>query len=91
VRRDQGGDALGPHHGLQQPHDLPAGLRVQLAGRLVGDQQFRAPGQRPGDGHPLLLAAGQLVRPLRGVVLHADDVEQRGLAAAARASAGQWR
>ena len=33
-------------------------------------------GQRPGDGHPLLLAAGQLVRPLLRALVQADDAEQ---------------
>ena len=35
-------------------------------------------GQRPGQGDPLLLAAGQLVRVLLGLGGQADQVEQLG-------------
>jgi hypothetical protein len=58
VRGDQGGDPLRAHHGPQQPHDLPAGLLVELAGRLVGQEQSRPRRQGAGDRDPLLLAAG---------------------------------
>src|SRR6266849_5450364 len=35
---------------------------IQVAGRLVGEKQRRGVDQGPGDGHPLLLPAGQLGR-----------------------------
>ena len=35
---------------------------VEVAGRLVGEHDRRPPDQRPGDRHPLTLAAGQLGR-----------------------------
>ena len=50
-------DPLGANDGQEQAHDLPPGLQIQLAGRLVSDQEFRAAGQRPCDGDALLLAA----------------------------------
>ena len=37
---------------------------VEVAGRLVGQQQLRGVGQRPGNGHPLLFAAGHFRRPV---------------------------
>src|SRR6202035_784118 len=37
-------------------------LRVLLGGRLVCQQQLGAHGQGPGNGDPLLLAAGELLR-----------------------------
>ena len=41
----------------------PAGVaRVQVGGRLVGDDQVRAPDERAAQGEQLLLAAGQVVR-----------------------------
>ena len=46
----------------QQRQDLAADRGVQRRDRLVGDQQPRPQRQRPGDQHPLLLSAGQLVR-----------------------------
>ena len=52
---------------LEQGHHLPAGLLIQRAGGLVGQQDRGVAHQRPGDGHALLLAAGELV----GVVVHA--------------------
>ena len=65
---------VGDHdHGLslvdkppQQPqHDHAAG-RVQVARGLVGQQDQRPVDERAGDGHPLLLAAGKLVRTVSG-------------------------
>jgi hypothetical protein len=41
----------------QQVEDPGGGLRVQVAGRLVGQQQVRGVDQGPGDGDPLLFAA----------------------------------
>jgi hypothetical protein len=73
VGGDQRGDALGADHVPQQPHDLLAGLLIQLAGRLIGQQQARPDRQRAGDGHPLLLPAGQLAGPLPRVIRQADE------------------
>ena len=39
-----------------------AGIVVQGAGWLVAQQQLGILGQGPGDGHPLLLTAGELCR-----------------------------
>jgi hypothetical protein len=38
------------------------GLRIEIAGRLVRQQQARRIGHGAGDGHALLLAARQLAR-----------------------------
>ena len=57
-------------------------LAVQVAGRLVGQQQRRRGDQRPGHRDPLLLAAGELVRLVAGPVGQADQV-QRGQGPAA--------
>ena len=45
--------------------DFGAGRRIEIAGRLVGEQNFRLVDQGPGDGDTLLLPAGEL----RGRVL----------------------
>ena len=45
---------------LQEAQHLPAGVGVQGAGGLVGQDDRGVSRQGPGDGHPLLLAAGQL-------------------------------
>src|SRR4028118_1114986 len=39
-----------------------AGAGVEVAGGLVGEDDVGAGQQRPGDRHPLLLAAGELRR-----------------------------
>ena len=44
---------------LQQLQHGLAGIVIQRAGRLVAEQQLRILGQRPRDGHALLLAAGE--------------------------------
>src|SRR5688572_5199946 len=52
---------------VEQVHDLPGGVRVEVAGGLVGEQERRLVDQGAGDGYALTLAAGELVR----VVMHA--------------------
>jgi hypothetical protein len=78
------GDALVAVEGGQQVHDLAAAGGVEVAGGLVGEEQ-RGPGdQRPGDRHPLLLAAGELGR---AVVLPAGEAH-RGQRGAGRMAGG---
>ena len=52
---------------LEELHDLRAGLGVEVAGRLVGQEDGGPVDQRARDGHALALAAGQFVGP----VMHA--------------------
>ena len=61
----------------EEVEDLLAGLGVQVAGGLVGQQQGRVVDQGPGDGHPLLLAAGELGRLVVQAVPQPHPVEQR--------------
>ena len=51
--------------GLQQLEDLLARLAVEVAGRLVGQQQRGMGHERAGERHPLLLAARQRPGPMR--------------------------
>src|SRR5205814_1702352 len=41
-----------------------ARLQIEVAGRLVGQEEQRIGQQGPRDGHPLLLAAGELIRKM---------------------------
>jgi hypothetical protein len=50
--------------------------RVQVARRLVGEQERRRAGQRARHGDPLLLAAGQPARLMRQARREADRSEQ---------------
>ncbi len=43
---------------LEQRHDFGAGLGVEIAGRLVGQQDGRVVDERARDGDALALAAG---------------------------------
>ena len=56
----------------QVEHPL-AGVGVEVAGRLVAEQQLGPLGQRPGDRDPLLLPAGELRREVPGLRLEADE------------------
>ena len=47
---------------LEQLDDVRAGLAVEVARRLVGEEQARRVAERARDGDALLLAAGELVR-----------------------------
>jgi hypothetical protein len=59
-----------------------AHLGVEVGQRLVEQDDRRVVDQRPGDRHPLLLAAGQLVRIAVGEVGQAEVLQRRLDAAA---------
>ena len=52
----------------EHAHDFFAVRRVEVAGRLVGEDQLGLPDKRAGDGDALLLAARQLGRTMLGSV-----------------------
>ena len=62
VRHQQKRDPLLDVEPAEQFQDLLTGPRVEVSGGLVGQEQDRLVDQRTGDRHPLLLAAGELVR-----------------------------
>ena len=62
----------------QQVEDLGAGRVVEVAGRLVGQQDGGLGGKRPRQRNALLLAGGELVGVLCALAEQADEVEQRG-------------
>ena len=64
--------------GAEDAVDLVAGPAVKLAGRLVGQQHDRFLDQGPGDGHPLLLAAGELPRAMVEPVAQTNLRQQFG-------------
>jgi len=83
------------HHGhpflgqrLHHRQYLAHHLGIERRGRLVEQHDLRLHRQRPGDGHPLLLTARQLVWPGVALVEYAHLGEQR-VGAIARLPAGQ--
>ena len=76
------------HHGgaqgvdaLQQGHDLQGAGGVQVAGGLVGHDGAGIVHQGPGDGHSLLLAAGQLIREPAALAVQPHQAQHIGDAA----------
>ena len=61
---------------FQQVHDLVAGLLVEVAGRLVGEQHVGLLHERPRDRDALLLAARELARHVTGAIAEADGRER---------------
>jgi hypothetical protein len=60
----------------KQGEDLGAAVGVEVAGRLVGQDDLRLVDQGPGDGDALLLAARELGRLVVGSIGQADEAER---------------
>ena len=63
---------------LQQHHNLQGALGVQVAGGLVGNNHAGVVHQRPGDSHPLLLAAGELAGEAVALLVQPHQLEHIG-------------
>jgi len=61
----------------KQFDDAAGVLRVERAGRLVGEHDGRRGDEGPGDRPPLLLAARELVGAMGRAMGHADRLERR--------------
>ncbi len=72
------GAALLSVEAVEQLHDLDAHLGIQVAGRLVGEEDLRVARDGAGDGHALALAAGELRREVARAVREAHLL-QHGL------------
>ena len=64
--------AVGRHRVAQQVEDLAARRRVEVARRLVGEHDGRPRDERARDRDSLLLAAGELGRPVRETLREPD-------------------
>jgi ABC-type phosphonate transport system ATPase subunit len=58
----------------QQPDNLFAGGRVEIARRLISEQDAGLVRQRPGDGDTLLLAAGERAGDMTAAVAEVDGL-----------------
>src|SRR5262245_12996533 len=75
VRHDDENAAGVEGDGPEQFEHLVPSVRVEGACRLVADNQLRVVHQRTGNGHTLLLAAGQLSRQPLHTLTQADAAE----------------
>ena len=57
---------------VKQRHDLDAGLRVEVSGGFVGQDDRRLVHQRARNGDTLPLTAGELIRLVHHAGFHAD-------------------
>ena len=61
---------------IEQIEDLRGGDRVEVAGGLVGEDEKGIVGQASGDGHALLLSAGELGGAMFQAIAQPDHVGQ---------------
>jgi hypothetical protein len=61
----------------QDPQHLAARAGVEVAGRLVGEDDVGPAGQRAGARHPLLLAAGHLGRAVAEPIADTERLDHR--------------
>lgn len=83
VGDQQAGGAAAVHLVGQQVSDGQAAFGVEAGGGLVGQQDGGPVDERPGDGYPLLLAAGQLAGQAASAAGQAKLLQQL-IAAASR-------
>ena len=76
VRDQDHGDALFTVEPLDGIEHLAAALRVKHGSRLVEHDALRLHGQHACDGHTLLLSAGEQLRRIGPVFVHADGTER---------------
>ncbi len=60
------------HSAMSRSTIAPAGVAVEVARRLVGEQKVRLVGERPRQGHALLLATRELARIVLEPMLETD-------------------
>ena len=76
VGDDEDGGAEALVEVADEREDLGAGVRVEVAGGLVGEQDGRGEGEGAGDGDALALAAGEFVGEVIEAVAELHEVEQ---------------
>ncbi len=76
VRDEDDGDAALAIELLEDVHDLDARARIEVSGRLVGEDDRRLVDERARDRDALLLTARQLVRKVVKALAEADDLER---------------
>src|SRR5690606_6557827 len=78
VRRHHERRAMAPADVVEQREHALGGLEVEIAGRLVREDELRLVRDRPGDRDPLLLAARKLLRKPLAAAGEAEVIEEPG-------------
>src|SRR5579864_2290856 len=60
MRYHDDGDSMSPIELLKNHHYFSTGTRIELAGRLIGEKNFRIVDERVRNRYPLLLSPGEL-------------------------------
>ncbi len=76
MRHDQESLVFGARQVAKQAVQAVTGLIVQIAGRLVGQDELGFHDESPGDRDPLTLATGELARPVLKTVIEAYEGQQ---------------
>ena len=63
---------------LEQTHDAQGGLGIEIAGRLVANENRRSVDDGARNRNALLLTAGKLIGKLVHLVLEANEAEHLG-------------
>ena len=79
VGNDKDGHALFLE-GFDGLDDFIPGGAIQVAGGFVGKDDGRVHDDGPGDGYPLALSAGELIRPVSGSVVGTFRLMRRSVA-----------
>ncbi len=61
---------------IEEVEHAAAGRRIEIPRRLIGEEQQRIVGKRPGDGDTLPFADGQFRRKMPRPMRHADQREK---------------
>src|SRR5579863_9923754 len=59
MRYHDDGDSMSPIELLKNSHNLGTGTRIELAGGLIGEKNFRIVDERASNRYPLLLSPGE--------------------------------
>ena len=76
VGNEDATERVPPLQVFEQIDDVALGILVEVAGRLVGEQQRRCIDERAGHGNPALLPAGHAVRIGLCAIRETDAREQ---------------
>ena len=76
VRCDDQGEAAFGTHFVEEIEERLRRVRIETAGRLIGEEDSRTVDERAGERNALLLAGRELRRTVEGPIAQADPLEE---------------